>query len=224
MSSRERVLQALILLVVIALVVPFAAFAVPSLVGADRSYVVVSGSMEPEIGVGSIVFVSQVDPATVREGDVITYRTTPTADTVTTHRVAAVFEDDRGPFWFTKGDANEDLDALPVYAPQLVGEVTMTLPYVGYVVVFAQTTTGIMLLVIVPAVLLIVSELYDLAVAYRTGRDEAEETDAFVDATAPLLRDTSWPFEEGPITFADAPRTDGGTTPQTAADAGGERQ
>ncbi len=66
---------------------------------------VVSGSMEPSISTHSLVFVEQVDPTTVRTGDVITFDP-PGAAQRTTHRVTRVLERPDGPYFVTKGDAN----------------------------------------------------------------------------------------------------------------------
>ena len=59
--------------VVIAVVVPFAIHAMPGLIGANHSFVVLSGSMEPTISPGDVVVVEEVPPGEIERGDVITY-------------------------------------------------------------------------------------------------------------------------------------------------------
>lgn len=71
----------LILTVVIALVA--SVFAVPKLFGINP-YVVLSGSMEPQIHTGAIAFVNTKDTA-VKVGDVVTYRLAN--DELVTHRI-----------------------------------------------------------------------------------------------------------------------------------------
>ncbi|WP_317987381.1 hypothetical protein [Haloprofundus halobius] len=61
----------------------------------------------------------------------------------------------------TKGDANEKVDPSPVAAGSIVGRVVVTLPYVGYVSTFADTSVGFVALVLVPFGLLAVTELRD---------------------------------------------------------------
>jgi len=73
----------LALLVVVTSVI---AHAFPALVGAEYSYVVQSGSMEPAIGTGSVVFVAERPAEKIGEGDVITFADSQTGPT-TTHRV-----------------------------------------------------------------------------------------------------------------------------------------
>jgi signal peptidase len=140
-------------------VVPFAVYAAPSLVGADDSYIVRSGSMEPAIGTGDVVLVEQATPADIEPGDVITF--VPDGQPPpTTHRVVSKTEEDGVTRFTTKGDANEAPDSEPVVENELVGEVTLVLPYIGYVVSFASTSTGFFVLVAAPFGLLLATEVW----------------------------------------------------------------
>ncbi|MFC4405840.1 signal peptidase I [Haloarchaeobius iranensis] len=171
-STRGTALRAVGVLLVLALVVPFVVFAVPQVVGADASFVVISGSMEPAISVGDAVVVAAVDGDEVRVGDVITYVTADRA-APTTHRVIEIQQTAAGPEFVTQGDNNEDPDASTVTPDRLVGRVLLTIPFIGYVVEFVGTTTGFALLVATPIALLVVTELWSLY-RRRTGNDEAE--------------------------------------------------
>ena len=138
-------------LVLLAVVSPFVVFAAPEIVGADEGYVVLSGSMEPALSPGDVVIVDASAPVSV--GDVITYQT---GDSVpTTHRV--VGERDGG--YETKGDANENVDAGLVNPDAVIGRTVITIPLVGYVILWANSPVGYLLLVVIPLVLLGVSEL-----------------------------------------------------------------
>lgn len=161
-----------VVLVVAVLVVGVTA--VPELAGADRSYVVTSGSMEPAIGVDDVVLVRSVEPSSVERGDVITFGRAGGART--THRVVEVVEREDGRYFRTKGDANEDADPRLVAPPDVVGEAVLTIPHVGSLVRFANTGPGAIVLVVVPAVLLAATELWHLASKLRVGGDGAEPT------------------------------------------------
>ena len=92
-------------------------------------YHVVSGSMEPAISVGSIVFVKQVDYTEIESGDIITFYGGLGKNTVVTHRVV---ENQTGNFkLITKGDANTKEDVNPVEYSQIIGKVILTIPYIG---------------------------------------------------------------------------------------------
>lgn len=88
------------------------------------SYVVLSGSMEPAIAAGSLVYVA--DTGDYRLGDVVTY--THDGRTVT-HRIVAETPDG----YETKGDANDDRDSYTVERSAVRGEVVFEVPYYGTV-------------------------------------------------------------------------------------------
>jgi signal peptidase len=155
--TRKRVIHGLGLLVLLALVVPFVVYAVPGLIGANASFVVLSGSMEPAISAGDVVVVATGDPATIVAGDVITF-SRGSSGVAVTHRVVDVDTSGAEPLFYTKGDANDNVDVNPVPASAVIGTVVLTIPLIGYVIQFAGTTLGFVLLVIVPIGLLLVTE------------------------------------------------------------------
>lgn len=162
------------IVLLIAVVAPFVVYAVPAVVGAEYSFVVLTASMTPAIAPGDVVIVDERDPATIAEGDVITF-VRGGSETPVTHRVIGV-ETDGGEFAFeTKGDANEGPDSALVPAGNVLGAVAFTIPYIGYVVQFTDSSTGFVLLVVVPFALLALSELWDL---YRSRTREGEGPNA----------------------------------------------
>lgn len=97
-------------------------------------YAVLSGSMEPELPVGSLILVAGVDPADVEEGDTIAFSTESGA--IVTHQVYEVSRERR--IVRTQGIANRDSegrvvhDASPVPFDRVVGEPVAVIPYLGY--------------------------------------------------------------------------------------------
>lgn len=89
-----------------------------------KSVVVISGSMEPEIPVGSLVFIDQRDQS-VDPGDVIAYRI---GDTMIVHRV--VDQNNDGTY-ITKGDSNDTADPASVTKQQIVGKEIFCVPKAG---------------------------------------------------------------------------------------------
>ncbi|WP_290815482.1 signal peptidase I [Halovivax sp.] len=179
LPSRRQVCHWIGLVALVAIVVPFVIYAVPGVIGAEGSYVVMSGSMEPSIGAGDVVIVDDTDPTTIEEGDVITY-VRDDAETPTTHRVIDVVEADGALAFETQGDANDQPDASAVPASQVRGEVVLTIPYIGYVITFVNTPLGFSLLVVGPLLLLLATELYPplrarLADSTATGASEASD-------------------------------------------------
>jgi signal peptidase I len=92
---------------------------------------VLSGSMEPELGVGGLVVIRPVDVQDVAVGDIISFRL-PGIDTPICHRVIDRQENADDLLFQTKGDANEDPDTTMVSAENVNGKAVFYLPYVGY--------------------------------------------------------------------------------------------
>ncbi|MBC5792899.1 MAG: signal peptidase I [Nanohaloarchaea archaeon] len=151
------------------LLAPFLALAFPFLLGASKTFVVTSGSMEPGIPTGSVIWVSDTPPSEIRQGDVITFNQ-GSGNTVT-HRVVNVTEEEN-PRFKTKGDANTEPDPGYVEPNQLVGKVNFSVPYLGYIAEWTGSSIGLILLVVIPALGIIGLELSEL---YNTMREEQEE-------------------------------------------------
>jgi len=126
-----------------------------------KLYSVLSGSMEPELPVGSIVAV-QKQTAYIA-GDIITFVSASDmskTETPTTHRITKVSANQSGaPEYITRGDANNAKDLEPVSFDRVLGKVVFHLPLVGFAISFARSTFGFVLLIIIPATLIIASEL-----------------------------------------------------------------
>ena len=132
---------------------------VPSLLGFQR-YVIMTGSMEPDIPTGSIVYDEVVPVEDLEVGDVITFVPPPEyniSDPVT-HRIVSIEQQpdadgQPGPLVFqTKGDANEHPDAWEMI---LDGEdqarVKYQVPYLGYFYLFLSRRWVQLLLIGLPA-------------------------------------------------------------------------
>ncbi|GAB7094958.1 hypothetical protein JCM30237_21110 [Halolamina litorea] len=154
-----------VVLVVALLVTAIVAF--PAVVGADHSYVVLSGSMEPSIGTGDVVIVADTPPERVATDDVIAFDRVAGDQKRTTHRVVEVVDRDGDRYFRTKGDANEEPDGRLVPADALIGTVRFSIPEVGWLFSFANSDTGVLTFVAVPGFLLAASELWGLVTAAR---------------------------------------------------------
>lgn len=117
--------------------------------------VVLSGSMEPTIKTGSIIAVKPIgDASNLKEDDIITF--VQQDESIVTHRIINVVKNGEHTLYETKGDNNQDPDSELV-SPQNVLAVYsgFTIPYLGYFVDFAKTSTGAAILLIVPGLILI---------------------------------------------------------------------
>lgn len=119
-----------------------------------QMYTVLSGSMEPEYPVGSLIYVRSVDPGELKPGDVITYRQN---GTLVTHRILEVTSEGR---FRTKGDANNTADASPVAAEQVLGSPVFSIPGLGYVAQFLKRPSAAISLVGLAVALTLIPELF----------------------------------------------------------------
>lgn len=122
--------------------------------------VVYSGSMEPELKVGSVVITRPVKPEEIKPGDVVTFYS-PLNGQLTSHRVVAVEQGSELRI-VTKGDANGQVDPFVLPPESVVGKVCLAVPYFGYFALFVKTPLGLLLAFCLPGLVIIVLELRNL--------------------------------------------------------------
>lgn len=148
-----------VLLVVIALLSFAHNLSVPK---GFRFLSVMSGSMEPAIKMGSVVVVQPKQDYQPKE--VITFkeeseRSVSNPKRTKTHRIVEAKNENDKVFYTTKGDANDTPDGESVDKDLVLGKVIFSIPYLGYLVSFAKTQTGLIALIIIPGTIIIYSEL-----------------------------------------------------------------
>lgn len=119
--------------------------------GGIRMFVVMTGSMKPSLPAGSLIVTSQ--RRVYAPGDIISF-TSPQQHALVTHRILSVHAD-----WYTtKGDANTAQDFEPVHASAIIGRVLLVVPYLGYLVSFIKTPAGFVIVLLLPAIYVVISE------------------------------------------------------------------
>jgi signal peptidase len=144
--------------VTLSLLLPVATFLVASLLLGWRLEVVQTGSMEPIYPVDSLVVVRPINPSDIRVGTPIAFDPEDGRELVT-HRVVQVLESSSGLAFRTQGDANANPDPQPVPARQVRGRATWAVPQLGRLVQWLEWPRGFVLLVVLPATALVVTEL-----------------------------------------------------------------
>ena len=113
-------------------------------------FIVLSGSMEPTIPIGSVVLAGKGD-TDIHAGDIIAFHK---GDISVTHRVSGIDEDGN---FITKGDANETKDSAPVAREQVIGKCLYTIPFLGYVASYLRTPAGIAVFIGMIAIYLVIT-------------------------------------------------------------------
>ena len=113
-------------------------------------FIVQSGSMEPVVHTGSVVFTDTND-RDAKVGDIISYKIQEGDEEVMVlHRVVAIDGDNIT----TKGDANEAIDGVAVTKSMVVGKYVFAIPQIGFLL--AKLTTKVKIVVIAWLFILIV--------------------------------------------------------------------
>lgn len=128
-----------------------------------QPFVVLSGSMRPVYGVGSLVYVRSVDYKELKAGDDITYMLSE--NTVVTHRIIEVLADEEDPDtirYVTQGIANNVPDGAPVHYKNIIGKPVFSIPYLGYVSNYIQNPPGMYVAIAAGAILILLVFLPDV--------------------------------------------------------------
>ena len=149
--------------VLVALVVILALLLVGARLVGLQVFTVLSGSMEPTYHTGSLIYVKEVDPYTITEGQPITFMLDE--NTVATHRVVGIVTDEEDPAvirFRTKGDANEAEDGGLVHYKNVIGTPIFTIPCLGYIADYIQHPPGMYIALAAGAVLLLLVFIPDI--------------------------------------------------------------
>ncbi len=164
-STAKRILNTvvnalLVLAIALAAVCTYVSFVstsgngVPSIFGV-RMFSIQTQSMYPTLMPGDLIFDFGVsDPGELRNGDIITYWTVINGERVlNTHRIHEIYDGGGYLIFATKGDNNTIADALTVHESEIVGKYSFRVAGVGKVFDYLQTSTGFLIVVVIPVFL-----------------------------------------------------------------------
>lgn len=156
MNKMTKVLRGAVAAVAVAAVVLLGLSFGPTLLGYE-SFIVTSGSMGKANPVGSVAVTRMADMRAIREGDVLSFQTESSSRI--THRVIEVTEEEGQRVFTTKGDANPLPDPEPLrLSSGRVARVEWSVPLAGYLVRYARTPIGGILLFAIPILGLILDK------------------------------------------------------------------
>ncbi len=163
-----------VIFLLMAVLLLISSFNLPGLPLDARS--VLTGSMEPAIPQGSVVFI--YPQAEYEEGDIVTFkRIESQLEIPITHRIIRIEEESGRRMFVTKGDGNEYEDTNSVSEEEIYGRVIFHLPLVGRLLDIARTPLGFAALIIIPALLVISDEVRKIIKHIK----RREETDGEVE-------------------------------------------
>lgn len=166
-ESNKKTLRTITTLLV-CLAIVFAFFISIIRVFGFKVYGVLTGSMEPAYPTGSLIYVRDVDPETLRIGDVITFSLSP--NVIATHRIVDIVPDENNPSirrFQTKGDANNSVDASLVNPTHIIGKVIFSVPYLGDIANYIQNPPGTYVAILVSGILIFLVFMTDAATSEK---------------------------------------------------------
>lgn len=126
-------------LLLVALVILCLPLTLPRVLG-YHIYTVVSGSMEPAIPVGSLLYIQKARPQDMKTDDIIAFYGGKDSTSIITHRVV-----ENRPLmgeFITKGDANAREDVSPISYDDFIGKVRLSVPRAGEAAQVFSSTPG----------------------------------------------------------------------------------
>lgn len=137
-----------------------------------RMFTVVTGSMEPKYNVGDVLISKKVKPSEIKIGDAISYEGIrgDVKGKVITHEVIGYSKDENGKYLFkAKGLKNIVQDPI-VSEDQIFGVIVYKIFTLSILAKIIQTNIGFYLLIIIPLMYVIISEVINLMLSREEKR------------------------------------------------------
>lgn len=165
------------MLILVVVVIMFLAYYVDRQMGLKKgevrsplfgAYVIISESMIPSINVYDAVLTIRATEKDIEKYDIITFisKEIETAGTPITHRVIDIVHDpdDENKIigYRTKGDNNNTADFAIIAPDEVIGKVYLRIPLIGYLQTFMTKPIGWVLIIVIPCLLIIGSDVMKL--------------------------------------------------------------
>ena len=179
-----------IMLILVVIVLMFLAYYVDRQIGLKKgevrsplfgAYVIISESMIHSINVYDAVLTVRADENSIEKYDIITFisKEIQTAGTPITHRVIDIVHDPEDESkiigYRTKGDNNNTADFALIAPDEVIGKVYLRIPMIGYLQTFMTKPIGWLLIVVIPCLLIIGSDIFKLLKNNNNNKDNNKQ-------------------------------------------------
>lgn len=141
-----------------------------------KAFIVLSDSMsKTDFSAGDLVLIKEVEPSTLKEGDIISYTSQNSANygETVTHKIRKLTTDANGePGFITYGTTTDTDDETVVTYPYVLGQYKTHIPKVGKFFQFLKTTPGYIVCILIPFLLLILIQGLNCVKLFRRYRQE----------------------------------------------------
>lgn len=136
-----------------------------------KAFIVLSDSMsKTDFSAGDLVLVKEVEPATLKEGDIISYisQNPDNYGETVTHKIRSLTTDAAGePGFVTYGTTTDTNDETIVTYQYVLGKYKIHIANVGSFFQFLKTTPGYIICILVPFLMLILFEVLNCIRLFR---------------------------------------------------------
>lgn len=127
--------------------------------------IVETDSMAPTFCAGDLIFIKKCEPASLKEGDIITFHTIIQNEyALNTHRIDSISEENGMRSYTTKGDNNEIADMHVIADGDIVGKYIGKVQGLGKVMDFLSGSVGFLLVIVLPLLLFFIYQIYNLVI------------------------------------------------------------
>ncbi len=137
-------------------------------------FTIVSPSMEPTIMVNDVIFDERVNSENdLGVGDIITFysETIDTGGYTVTHRIYKKYTENGITYFETKGDNNVYPDSGRIVFSDIVGKYKFKINGLGNIQYFVASKWGWILIILIPCLIFITSDIFKLINAYKIKKD-----------------------------------------------------
>ena len=167
-------------------------------IGGNIPLIVLTDSMYPDIKSGDLIICRDVDTDDIEVGDVISfYDPAGNGTSVVTHKVVEIIDENGTRSFRTRGTNNNTDDRLPVPEDKVIAEYTgVRIPGAGGVAIFMQSTTGLIICVVVPIVLFVGYDVIRRRLYEKNKADDVEALKAELEALKAAAAAKAEPADE----------------------------
>ena len=120
-------------------------------------------SMAPTFSAGDLILIKKTDPASLKEGDIITFHTIiENQYALNTHRIDSIVEHNGMRSYITKGDNNDIPDTHVIADGDIVGKYVGKVSGLGKVMKFLSSSVGFLVVIVLPLLLFFIYQIYNL--------------------------------------------------------------
>lgn len=120
-------------------------------------------SMAPTFSAGDLILIKKTDPASLKEGDIITFHTIiENQYALNTHRIDSIVEQNGMRSYITKGDNNDIPDTHVIADGDIVGKYVGKVSGLGKVMKFLSSSIGFLVVIVLPLLLFFIYQIYNL--------------------------------------------------------------